>query len=228
MADRAALCSCVVTDLEPFEERDAESTVRGVLHRPRLPTGDGVVLAHGAGSNCESPVLRAVAGAFAARGIAALRIDLPFRQARPKGPPAPAWAARDREGLRRALTALGQRCPGRLMLGGHSYGGRQASMLLADTPGLAHALMLLAYPLHPPGRPERRRTEHLITLRTPTVFVHGTHDPFGLPHEIDEARGLMPGSTRLVTVRDAGHDLGARADSAFAAAAVAELLALLG
>jgi uncharacterized protein len=217
-----------VTDLEPFEEGDAESTVRGVLHRPRLPTGDGVVLAHGAGSNCQSPVLRAVASAFAARGIAALRIDLPFRQARPKGPPAPVWAARDREGLRRALAALRRRCPGRLMLGGHSYGGRQASMLLAEAPGLAHALMLLAYPLHPPGRPERRRTEHLITLRTPTVFVHGTHDPFGLPNEVDEARGLMPGPTRLVAVRNAGHDLGARTDSAFAAAAVAELLALLG
>jgi uncharacterized protein len=228
VADRVALCSCVVTDLELFEERDAESTVRGVLHRPRLPTGDGVVLAHGAGSNCESPVLRAVASAFAARGIAALRIDLPFRQARPKGPPAPAWAARDRDGLRRALAVLARRCHGRLMLGGHSYGGRQASMLLAEAPGLAHALMLLAYPLHPPGRPERRRTEHLITLRTPTVFVHGTHDPFGLPDEVDEARGLMPGPTRLVAVRDAGHDLGVRSDSAFAAAAVAELLALLG
>jgi predicted alpha/beta-hydrolase family hydrolase len=228
VADRVALCSCLVTDLELFEERDAESTVRGVLHRPRLPTGDGVVLAHGAGSNCESPVLRAVASAFAARGIAALRIDLPFRQARPKGPPAPAWAARDRDGLRRALAVLARRCHGRLMLGGHSYGGRQASMLLAEAPGLAHALMLLAYPLHPPGRPERRRTEHLITLRTPTVFVHGTHDPFGLPDEVDEARGLMPGPTRLVAVRDAGHDLGVRSDSAFAATAVAELLALLG
>jgi predicted alpha/beta-hydrolase family hydrolase len=217
-----------VTDLEPFEERDAESTVRGVLHRPRLPTGDGVVLAHGAGSNCESPVLRAVASAFAARGIAALRIDLPFRQARPKGPPAPAWAARDRDGLRRALAALARRCPGRLMLGGHSYGGRQASMLLADAPALARGLMLLAYPLHPPGRPERRRTEHLITLRTPTVFVHGTRDPFGLPDELDEARGLMPRPTRLITVRDAGHDLGARTDGAFASTAVAELLALIG
>jgi len=217
-----------VTDLEPFEERDAESTVRGILHRPRLPTGDGVVLAHGAGSNCESPVLRAVASAFAARGIAALRIDLPFRQARPKGPPAPAWAARDRDGLRRALAALARRCPGRLMLGGHSYGGRQASMLLADAPALARGLMLLAYPLHPPGRPERRRTEHLITLRTPTVFVHGTRDPFGLPDELDEARGLMPRPTRLITVRDAGHDLGARTDGAFASTAVAELLALLG
>ena len=114
------------------------------------------------------------------------------------------------------------------MLGGHSYGGRQASMLLADTPALARALLLLAYPLHPPGRPERRRTEHLITLRTPTVFVHGTRDPFGLLDEMEEARGLMPGPTRLVTVRDAGHDLGARTATAFAASAVDELLALLG
>lgn len=217
-----------MTQLEPFEERDGDAAVRGILHRPSAPTGDGVVLAHGAGANRESPVLRAVASAFAAQGIAALRIDLPFRQARPKGPPSPAWAERDREGLRRALAALARRCPGRLVLGGHSYGGRQASMLLADAPGLAQGLLLLAYPLHPPGRPERRRTEHLITLRTPTVFVHGTRDPFGFVDELDEARGMMPGPTRLLAVRDAGHDLGARRDAAFAEAAVAELLALLG
>ena len=217
-----------MTELESFEERDGDGVVRGVLHRPSAPTGDGAVLAHGAGTNRESPVLCAVAGAFAARGIAALRIDLPFRQARPKGPPSPVWAERDREGLRRALAALARRCPGRLVLGGHSYGGRQASMLLADAPGLAHALLLLAYPLHPPGRPERRRTEHLITLRTPTVFVHGTRDPFGFIDELEEARGLMPGPTRLLAVREAGHDLGARGNAAFAEAAVAELLALLG
>ena len=217
-----------MAQLESFEERDGDAAVRGVLHWPSAPTGDGVVLAHGAGANRESPVLRAVATAFAAQGIAALRIDLPFRQARPKGPPSPAWAERDREGLRRALAALARRCPGRLVLGGHSYGGRQASMLLADAPGLAQGLLLLAYPLHPPGRPERRRTEHLITLRTPTVFVHGTRDPFGFIDELDEARGMMPGPTRLLAVRDAGHDLGARADAAFAKAAVAELLALLG
>ena len=217
-----------MTQLESFEERDGDAAVRGILHQPSAPTGDGVVLAHGAGANRESPVLRAVAGAFAAQGIAALRIDLPFRQARPKGPPSPAWAERDREGLRRALAALARRCPGRLVLGGHSYGGRQASMLLADAPGLAQGLLLLAYPLHPPGRPERRRTEHLITLRTPTVFVHGTRDPFGFIDELDEARGMMPGPTRLLAVRDAGHDLGARRDAAFAEAAVAELLALLG
>ena len=217
-----------MTQLESFEERDGDAAVRGILHQPSAPTGDGVVLAHGAGANRESPVLRAVAVAFAAHGIAALRIDLPFRQVRPKGPPSPAWAERDREGLRRALAALARRCPGRLVLGGHSYGGRQASMLLADAPALAHGLLLLAYPLHPPGRPERRRTEHLITLRTPTLFVHGTRDPFGFIDELDEARGMMPGPTRLLAVRDAGHDLGARRDAAFAEAAVAELLALLG
>jgi len=75
-----------VTQLEPFEERDGDAAVRGILHRPSAPTGDGVVLAHGAGANRESPVLRAVASAFAAQGIAALRIDLPFRQA-PAVPP---------------------------------------------------------------------------------------------------------------------------------------------
>ena len=224
----AALCSSVVTDLEPFEARDADGAVRGVLHRPSAPTGDGAVLAHGAGSNRDSPVLRAVAAAFAARGIAALRIDLPFRQARPKGPPSPVWAPRDRDGLRHALAALARRCPRRLVLGGHSYGGRQASMLLADAPGLAHGLLLLAYPLHPPGRPERRRTEHLITLRTPTVFVQGTRDPFGFVDELEEARGLVPAPTRLLSVRDAGHDLGVRGNGSFAQAAVAELLALLG
>src|SRR2546428_58482 len=98
----------------------------------------------------------------------------------------------------------------------------------ADGAGLAHGLLLLAYPLPPPGRPERRRTEHLTTLRTPTVFVHGTRDPFGFVDELEEARGLVPAPTRLLSVRDAGHDLGVRGNGSFAQAAVAELLALLG
>jgi predicted alpha/beta-hydrolase family hydrolase len=217
-----------VSDVEPFEARAGDDAVRGVLHRPAAPTGDGAVLAHGAGSNHESPVLRAVARAFAARGVAALRIDLPFRQARPKGPPGPAWAAHDRDGLRHALAALARECPRRLVLGGHSYGGRQASMLLAAVPEAARALLLLAYPLHPPGRPERRRTEHLASLRTPTVFVHGTRDPFGSLDELEAARALVPAPTRLLAVADAGHDLGARADGGFADAAVARVLELLG
>jgi hypothetical protein len=216
-----------VSAVEPFEEPAGETVVRGALHHPAAPTGDGVVLAHGAGSNCESPVLRAVASAFAARGVTALRIDLPFRQARPKGPPSPAWAARDREGLRHALAALARRCPGRLVLGGHSYGGRQASMLVAAAPEPARALLLLAYPLHPPGRPERRRTEHLTTLGVPTLFVHGTRDAFGTPDEVEAARALVPAPTRLLIVPEAGHDLGARTSGAFAETAADAVLALL-
>jgi hypothetical protein len=216
-----------VPALEPFEETAGDGVVRGVLHRPDVATGDAAVLAHGAGSNCESPVLRAVATALAARGVMALRIDLPFRQARSKGPPSPVWAARDRDGLRHALAALARRCRGRLILGGHSYGGRQASMLLAASPELAQALLLLAYPLHPPGRPERRRTDHLSTLRTPTVFVHGTHDPFGSVAALDSARTLVPAPAQLLAVPDVGHDLGARASGAFADDAVRTLLALL-
>jgi predicted alpha/beta-hydrolase family hydrolase len=212
---------------ERFEEAAGDAVVRGVLHRPDAATGDGAVLAHGAGSNHDSPVLRAMASALTARGITVLRIDLPFRQARAKGPPSPTWAPRDRDGLQRALGALRRRCPGRLILGGHSYGGRQASMLLATAPELAQGLLLLAYPLHPPGRSDRPRTDHLATLRTPTVFVHGTQDPFGSIAALESARALVAAPATLLPVPGAGHDLGARAREAFADQAITALLALL-
>ena len=179
--------------------------VRGILHP--ADGADGLVLTHGAGGNKDVPLLVAVADAFAARGITVLRCDLPYRQARPRGAPSPSGAARDREGLRAALTALRERVRGRLFLGGHSYGGRQASMLLAEDPSLAAALLLQSYPLHPPGKPETLRTEHLPRLRTPTVFVHGTIDPFGTLDELENARALVPAKTALLTVTG-GHDLG--------------------
>ena len=181
--------------------------VRGVLH-PALSTGaDGLVLTHGAGGNADAPLLVAVAEAFAARGVAVLRCDLPYRQARPRGGPSPAGAARDREGLRASLRVLRERVSGRLFLGGHSYGGRQASMLLAAEPVLASALLLQSYPLHPPGRPRDLRTAHLPDLRVSTLFVHATTDPFGSPAELDKARALIPGRTALLQV-NGGHDLG--------------------
>ena len=93
----------VVTEFSDFS---AEPAVRGFLHQPTEPNGDALVLTHGAGANCQSKLLAAVAGAFADRGYLLLRCDLPFRQSRPHGPPFPAMAARDREGLRRALEIL--------------------------------------------------------------------------------------------------------------------------
>jgi uncharacterized protein len=191
-------------DLEPIEV-GGDPSVRGVLHR--ASGADGFVLTHGAGGNKEAPLLVAVAAAFAARGVTVLRCDLPFRQARPRGAPSPAGATRDRDGLRAALAVLRPRLSGRLFLGGHSYGGRMASMLLADEPSLATALLLQSYPLHPPGQPHRLRTEHLPRLHVPTLFVHGTKDPFGTPDELEKARTLIPAPTRILSV-NGGHDLG--------------------
>jgi uncharacterized protein len=96
----------------------------------------------------------------------------------------------------------------RIFLGGHSYGGRQSSMLCAEEPYVAAGLLLLSYPLHPPRKPEQQRTQHLPDLRTPTLFVQGTRDPFGSIAEIERALKMIPARTKLLAVEGAGHDLG--------------------
>jgi predicted alpha/beta-hydrolase family hydrolase len=181
--------------------------VSGFLH-PSSGAGDqGLVLTHGAGGNCCAPLLVAVTESFSAAGLAVLRCDLPFRQRRPSGPPSPAGAAADRAGLREAVTALRGVAPGRIFLGGQSYGGRQATLLAADEPDLVSALLLFSYPLHPPGKPDRLRTEHFSRLRTPALFVQGTADPFGSIAELSAAIPLIPAAARLLPIEGAGHDL---------------------
>jgi predicted alpha/beta-hydrolase family hydrolase len=192
--------------IEPF----AEQSVRGFLHRPDRPSGNGIVLTHGAGSNCQAPLLVAVATAFAGAGFCALRCDLPFRQARPTGPPSPGGAANDREGLRAAAACLRRIAAERVFLGGHSYGGRQASMLAAADSNVAEGLLLLSYPLHPPRRPDQLRTSHFPRLAVPAVFVHGSRDPFGTPAEMRDALALIPAVVALVEIDGAGHDLKGR------------------
>jgi uncharacterized protein len=182
--------------------------VRGYLHPPEHPTGDGLILAHGAGANAQAPLLIAVAEAFAAAGLTVLRSDLPYRQLRPHGPPGPGDAARDREGLKNAVAALRKLAPGRIVLGGHSYGGRQSSLLCAAEPDLVDGLLLLSYPLHPPRKPEQLRIQHLPNLRNPSLFFHGTRDPFGSIEEMEEALKLIPAKAELVPVAGTGHDLG--------------------
>jgi predicted alpha/beta-hydrolase family hydrolase len=114
-----------------------EGGVRGFLDRHDASLRDGLVLTHGAGGDCRMLLLVSVARAFVETGVTVLRCDLPFRQKRPHGPPSPSTAAADRAGLKEALAALRGIVPGRLFLGGQSYGGRQASMLAAEEPGLA-------------------------------------------------------------------------------------------
>lgn len=194
----------------PFEDDPASGpAVRGFLHEPATLSGDGLVLAHGAGSSAGSPLLVGLADTFARSGFLVLRCDLPYRQERPSGPPSPATAPRDRAGLRSAAQALRRRAWRRLVLGGHSYGGRQASMLAAEEPKTAEALLLLSYPLHPPRRPRPHRTAHFPTLRTPALFVHGSRDPFGSLEDLRTAIGVIPAPTELLAVDGAGHDLAA-------------------
>jgi predicted alpha/beta-hydrolase family hydrolase len=203
----------------PLEDVTDTPAVRGFLHQPDVPDGRGLVLTHGAGSNAGAPLLVAVAEALAATGIMVLRADLPFRQARPHGPPFPAAAAQDRAGLRRAVLAMRGRVPGKVFLGGHSYGGRQATMLAAEEPDLAAGLLLLSYPLHPPKRPADLRTAHFARLSTPALFVHGTRDPFGSVEEMRAALELIEGPHELVAIEGAGHDLGGKGGAGRAAAA---------
>jgi len=196
--------------LVPLAE-DSTPPVQGLLHRPSEPSGDALVLAHGAGSNSRAPLLVAVAAAFAAAGFTVLRCDLPYRQKRPHGPPFPGEASQDRAGLRNVVNALRRLEPAgscqRIFLGGHSYGGRQASMLAAEDPAIASGLILLSYPLHPPRRPEQLRTAHLPSLHAPSLFVLGTRDPFGSPEEMTAALKLIPARTSLLLVESAAHDL---------------------
>jgi predicted alpha/beta-hydrolase family hydrolase len=190
-----------------FSDLAAEPAVRGFLHEPPQANGDALVLTHGAGANCQSKLLIAVADAFAQAGYLVLRCDLPFRQARPHGPPFPAMAARDREGLRRAVDILRAKTPGRIFLGGHSYGGRQGSMLAAEQPQLVAGLLLLSYPLHPPRKPAQLRTAHFPQLKTPSLFLHGGRDPFGSHDEMKTALALIPAQTMLLEIEGAGHEL---------------------
>jgi predicted alpha/beta-hydrolase family hydrolase len=180
-----------------------------------------LILTHGAGSHRDAPLLVALDAALTAAGWTVRRVNLAFREARPGGPPRPADAERDRQGLREAVASArsgGATC---VALGGHSYGGRQATLLAAGEPGLADALLLLSYPLHPPRRPEELRTAHLPGLRTPALFLHGARDPFGSLEEMTAAVALLPARSRLVGIEGAGHELAAPARRAAVAARIA-------
>jgi hypothetical protein len=249
----------------PFVDLTAEPGIRGFLHEPERAGGNTVVLSHGAGADCQSKLLVEMSNALAAAGFTVLRLDLPFRQLRPHGPPPPGSAARDQEGLRRAVETMREKrrsrrdagatqkepagmpfeapfgaqgkqgkpalresrrsgvvkedggvnppphgeekVPGRIFLGGHSYGGRQATLLVAEEPGLADGLLLLSYPLHPPKKPTELRTRHFPKLSRPAFFVHGTRDGFGTIAEMKAALELIPGPHALFEVEGAGHDL---------------------
>ena len=211
---------------EPFDIDDGG--VQGYLHRPDGEPLGTLALTHGAGGDCTAKLLRAMATGFTEHGLLVLRYNLPFRQRRASGPPHRAHAAEDRDGIVAAAAAVRALAGGPLLLAGHSYGGRQSTLLAAERPDVADGLVLLSYPLHPPGKPEKPRTEHLPRLTTPSLFVHGDRDPFGTPDEMRAALDLIPAPHPLLLIEGGRHGLDPnRADVvARTVAAAADLFAL--
>lgn len=170
-----------------------------------------IVLAHGAGAPMNTPFMNSVARGLAARGgVRVVRFEFPYMRARRETKRR--TGAPDREPVLRnswkeVVEGLGGGAG--LVIGGKSMGGRIAS-LIADEVG-ARALVCLGYPLHPPGRPEKLRTKHLETLRTPAIIVQGTRDPFGTREDV-AAYTLSP-AIRVVWLEDGDHSWKPRASS---------------
>ena len=140
------------------------------------------VFAHGAGAPMDAPFMEIVAAAVGEAGIRVVRFEFPYmaerrRSGKRPGPNPPRVLMRSWLDV---IAELGD--PRRLVIGGKSMGGRIASMV-ADEAGVL-GLVCLGYPFHPAGRPERLRTEHLATLRTPTLILQGERDAFGRPEEV--------------------------------------------
>jgi uncharacterized protein len=183
--------------------------IAGITHEPEGTPAGVVMLTHGAGGSRESPLLIRICDEWAARGWLAVRYNLPYRRRRPKGPPSGS-AGGDRDGIVDALTLARSLADGPVIAGGHSYGGRQTSMVVVENADLADLLTPFSYPLHPPGKPDRLRTEHFSAITIPTVFTHGTADPFGTIDELREAATLIPSPVAIVEVTGARHDLGSK------------------
>lgn len=185
--------------------------IAGIAHEPSgqaVPVG-AVMLTHGAGGSRDSPLLQKICDEWAARGWLAVRYNLPYRRRRPKGPPSNSAAA-DQAGIVEAVELARTLTKGPVVAGGHSYGGRMTSMVVADNAAKVDVLTLFSYPLHPPGKPERARTEHLPRISVPTVFTHGTADPFGSIDELRTAAALISGTAEVVEITGARHDLGSK------------------
>ncbi len=183
--------------------------IAGIAHEPDGKAAGVVVLTHGAGGSRESPLLTKICDEWARRGWLALRYNLPYRRRRPKGPPSGS-AATDQAGVVEAIELARTLADGPVIAGGHSYGGRMTSMVVADDAAAVDVLTLFSYPLHPPGKPEGARTEHLPRIAVPTVFTHGTADPFGSIDELRPAAGLVGAASEIVEVTGARHDLGSK------------------
>lgn len=164
----------------------------------------GLLLTHGAGSGSDHPTLLAIE-----QGVAPLpvtRIDFPYRREGRKPPDrAPKLVACVREEADAFAASLGTE-PASLLLGGRSMGGRMCSIAVAEGQPAA-GLVLISYPLHPPGKPDRLRVDHFPKLQVPCLFVSGTRDPFGTPDEFEHHLAAIPGPVTMRWIEGGRHEL---------------------
>jgi predicted alpha/beta-hydrolase family hydrolase len=172
---------------------------------PKRGADRAVLLAHGAGADMNAATLTTVADALAAAKIPSLRFNFPYKAAgrrAPDRPPVLEAAVRDAVTELARLTKLP---PSRIVLGGRSMGGRICSMVAADDADLGLGLVLLGYPLHPPGNAEKLRVEHFSRLRIPTLFVSGTRDAFGTPAELKRHAKKLKGPVSFHWIESGDH-----------------------
>jgi uncharacterized protein len=155
-------------------------------------SGLGLLLAPGAGADRNQPALVAIDQAATAEGIAVARMDFPYRKAGRKAPDRPPVLIDAVLTEAAALCARAGLNAREIVLGGRSMGGRMCSLAVAG--GLpARGLVLISYPLHPPGRPDQLRTDHFPKLDVPCLFVSGRRDAFGTTQELEAATASIPG-----------------------------------
>lgn len=205
-----------------------EVVVSGVYARPGNPSAT-VVVAHGAGAGMEHPFLRGFTDALNSLGLATLRFNFPYREAGRKFPDRPptamaAWRAA-------MAAAAGQAAEhgdtGPLWAAGKSFGGRMASMAVAD--GMqAAGLVYLGYPLHPPGKPDKVRDEHLYGSTSPMLFLQGSRDTFATPGILEDVVSRIGPRAVLQWVEGGDHSFavaGVKRSAAEVGASLAEPVA---
>ncbi|MCB1028994.1 MAG: dienelactone hydrolase family protein [Microthrixaceae bacterium] len=179
----------------------------------------GLVLFPGAGSGADHPSLLAIESAVSPLPVR--RVDFVYRRA---GRRFPDRAPKLIVEVAAAVEAAAERWntePSSLVIGGRSMGGRMASMAIAEGAVEAAGLVLVSYPLHPPGKPDRLRVEHLGDVGVPTLFVSGNRDTFGTPDELAAAHELVGGPVTVEWIEGGRHELKRKADNADVAGRIA-------
>lgn len=192
------------------EERFSLAVGRGEISAAFVTPGAGspiLVIAHGAGAGMDHPFLVGFARAAVDLGVAAMRFNFPYAEAGRRSPDAPAVAVGTWRAVLEAATTRAEGAP--VAAGGKSYGGRMASVAVAEGAPAA-GLVFLGYPLHPPGRPERIRDQHLYGIRVPMLFIQGSRDPFASPDLLERVMDKLGKLATLHPVEGGDHSFKVR------------------